>query len=95
MIPQPDASAVDATIESDVKVMQSVIVNGRAISDRHNLSMRTPLPEVTLVHRDGVALEAIKRTEAYVLEELNVRAVKTALVSEVPDLVAACAPGGQ
>ena len=87
MMPEVMASAIDATIESDVKVMQNVIVNGRAIRDRHNLSMRTPLPEVTLVHRDAAALAAMKRTEAYVLEELNVRSVKTALVSEVPELV--------
>ena len=79
--------AIDAQIEADMKVMQQVIVNGRAIRDRHNLSMRTPLPEATLVHKDAAALQAVTRTEAYISDELNVRAVKTALVSEVPHLV--------
>ena len=45
-------AAIDAQIESDMRVMQQLIVNGRAIRDRHNLSMRTPLPEVTLVEED-------------------------------------------
>ena len=77
------AEAIDAQIEFDMKVMQEVIVNGRAIRDRHNLSMRTPLPEVTLVHKDAAALASINRLTEYVAEELNVRSVKTALVSEV------------
>ena len=68
-------------------VMQQVIEKGRGIRDRHNLSMRTPLPEVTLVHQDPAALRAIARLQSYVADELNVRTVKTALVAEVPALV--------
>jgi len=49
--------------------------------------MRTPLPEVRLVHLEQRALDAIKRTEAYIADELNVRTVQTALVQEVPELV--------
>ena len=87
MIPQVATEAVDPQIEIDVSRMQEMIVAGRAIRDRHLLSMRTPLPEVTLVHQDKAALDAIHLTEAYIKEELNVRTVKTALVSEVPHLV--------
>jgi len=87
MIPEPAAEAIDPEIEADVKIMQQVIVNGRAIRDRHNLSMRTPLPEVRLVHLEQRALDAIKRTESYIADELNVRTVQTALVQEVPELV--------
>ena len=90
------AAAIDAQIEADMKVMQQVIVSGRAIRDRHNLSMRTPLPEVTLVHKDASALSAVKRTAKYIEEELNVRSVRTALVSEVPELVKfKCLPNHQ
>ena len=84
---QAMAEAMDAQIEKDMVVMQQVIEKGRGVRDRHNLSMRTPLPEVTLVHKDRAALEAVKRLEGYIREELNVRTVKTALVSEVPELV--------
>ena len=56
-----------------MRVMQQLIVNGRAIRDRHNLSMRTPLPEVTLVHMQSSALAAVTRTSSYVSDELNVR----------------------
>ena len=87
MIPEADESAIDTKVEADMKVMQQVIERGRGIRDRHNLSMRTPLPEVTLVHREASAVDAIKRLEQYVKEELNVRSVSAHLVSEVPKLV--------
>ena len=81
------ADAIDAQVEADIKVMQQVIVTGRAIRDRHNLGARTPLPEVTLVHQKDAALSAVKRTQAYIQEELNVRTVKAALVDSVRDIV--------
>ena len=90
------SGAIDAQIESDVKVMQQVIVNGRAVRDRHNLSMRTPLPEVTLVHMQSSALAAVTRTSSYVSDELNVRSVKTALVSDMAHMVRfKCLPNHQ
>ena len=58
MIPEADAAAIDPQIEAGVRHMQDVILRGRAIRDRHNLSMRTPLKEVTFVHREPAALEA-------------------------------------
>jgi hypothetical protein len=95
-LPQPVADALNAQIELDIAVMQAVIVYGRAIRDRHQLNMKTPLPEVTLVHKDPAKLEAVKRTEKYIIEELNVRSVKTALVSDVPELVRLkCLPNHQ
>ena len=81
------SEAVDAQIEADVAVIQSIIVYGRAIRDRNKLSMRTPLPEVTLVHKEQSKVDAARKLEKYIKEELNVRSVKTCLVSEVPDLV--------
>ena len=79
--------AINDKIEGDVARMQEITVVGRAIRDKNLLSLRTPLPEVTLVHQDQAALDACKLTEAYIKEELNVRSVKTALVADVPHLV--------
>ena len=86
-IPQYMPEAIDEQIEADMAVMQQLIELGRAIRDRHNLSMRLPLPELTLVSRDPAALAAVKRLEAYISDELNVRVVSTALVADVPELV--------
>jgi isoleucyl-tRNA synthetase len=82
MIPEVNDAAVDPQMEADVKMMIAVIEKGRTLRERHNLSMRTPLPEVTLVHADGKALAAIRKLQEYVSEELNVREVHTKSVSE-------------
>ena len=42
---------------------------------------------MTLIHTDSAALEAVRRLQSYIAEELNVRQVTCALVSEVPHLV--------
>jgi len=87
MIPQVMDAAIDPQIEVDVRVMQAVIEKGRGMRDRNKLSMRTPLPEVTLVHKDKAAIDAIRRLETYIMDELNVRKVSAALITEVPQLV--------
>ena len=87
MIPEVNEAAIDEKIEFDMQMFQEVIVAGRTLRERHNLKTRTPLPEVTLVHMKDASLESIRRLEAYVKEELNVRAVSTFLVSEKPELV--------
>lgn len=86
-IPQVMREAIDPQIEADVRVMQGIIEKGRAIRDRNDLGMRTPLPEVTLVHKDAAAIAAVKRLESYILDELNVRQVNAMLVRDVPELV--------
>jgi len=86
-IPQFDPKAIDDQIEVDMAIMQQIIEKGRGVRDRHKLSMRIPLPEVTLVHCDQGALGAVKRLQSYISEELNVRVVSVALVSEAPELV--------
>jgi len=87
MIPDVNEAAIDDRIEADMQVMREVIDKVRIIRDRHKLSMRTPLPSVTMIHMQTEALEAVTRLEEYIKEELNVREVKTAKVTDVPELV--------
>tara|TARA_B100000524_G_scaffold273327_1_gene151174 strand:- start:356 stop:2029 length:1674 start_codon:yes stop_codon:yes gene_type:complete len=87
MIPEVIPGAIDMQIESDVHQMQQTIEKGRAIRDRNTLSARTPLPEVSFIHHDLASLQAVEKLQEYIKEELNVRSLTTALVSEVPGLV--------
>ena len=87
MIPEVNAAAIDDQIEADMAAMRQVVEKVRVIRDRHKLSMRTPLPCVTFIHKDQAALDAVKRLEPYIAEELNVREIRCALVSSVPELV--------
>eukprot|EP00002_Diphylleia_rotans_P038380 TRINITY_DN871_c0_g2_i3.p1 TRINITY_DN871_c0_g2~~TRINITY_DN871_c0_g2_i3.p1 ORF type:complete len:1086 (-),score=232.87 TRINITY_DN871_c0_g2_i3:2461-5718(-) len=77
LIPEVKTEALDARIEEAVSRMQDVIVIGRAIRDRKNLPLKTPLRSVTVVHRDAVYLGDIVNLSSYIKEELNVRDVNT------------------
>uniref|UniRef100_A0A7S2FMG0 isoleucine--tRNA ligase n=1 Tax=Haptolina brevifila TaxID=156173 RepID=A0A7S2FMG0_9EUKA len=87
MIPEVNESAIDEQIETDMAIFHEVIMAGRTMRERHNLKMRTPLPDAIVLHMHRPALESIQRVEPYVLEELNVRSVVTHLVSDKPELV--------
>eukprot|EP00966_Prymnesium_polylepis_P082170 1903351-Prymnesium_polylepis.1 len=87
MIPEVNQAAINDEIEADMAAMRQVIEKVRVIRDRHKLSMRTPLPSVTFIHKDQAALDAVGRLQSYIAEELNVREIHTRLVSHVPELV--------
>jgi isoleucyl-tRNA synthetase len=75
MIPQEDAAQTNTTIETSVARMQSVIELGRTARDKRKLTMKRPLKNVLVVHKDPAYLADVKGLEQYVREELNVRTV--------------------
>ncbi|EOD13546.1 hypothetical protein EMIHUDRAFT_427789 [Emiliania huxleyi CCMP1516] len=94
MIPEVNEAAIDPQMEADVRLMLQVIEKGRTLRERralstrtpnkaHTLSTRTPLPEVTFVSADAVALRAVETLHEYIADELNVRRVQTAPLAEM------------
>jgi isoleucyl-tRNA synthetase len=63
----------DPEIERAVGRMQSVIELGRTIRERKNLSLKTPLKELVVIHRDPQFHADVRALESYISEELNVR----------------------
>lgn len=63
----------DPEIERAVGRMQSVIDLGRTIRERKNLSLKTPLKELVIIHSDPQYQADVRALEAYITEELNVR----------------------
>jgi isoleucyl-tRNA synthetase len=51
-IPVVKEELIDEAIELRIARMQSAIENGRLIRDRKNISLKTPLSQVTLVDQD-------------------------------------------
>jgi len=88
MIPSVDADAMDDTgIEAKMGHMQTICEKGRALRDKIKMSMKIPLPEVTLVHRDPTALAAVETLGEYIKSELNVRAAKKFAIADAAGLV--------
>lgn len=63
----------DPEIERAVSRMQSVIELGRTVRERKNLSLKTPLKELVIIHSDPQYQADVKALESYITDELNVR----------------------
>lgn len=65
----------DPEIERAVGRMQAVIELGRTIRERKNISLKTPLKELVVIHSDPQYHADVKALESYISEELNVRSI--------------------
>ncbi|OMJ24610.1 Isoleucine-tRNA ligase, cytoplasmic [Smittium culicis] len=63
----------DPSIVRAVSRMQSVIELGRFVREKNTLSLKTPLNELVVIHKDPEYLEDIKLLSKYITDELNIR----------------------
>ncbi|CAK3767963.1 probable isoleucyl-tRNA synthetase, cytoplasmic [Lecanosticta acicola] len=63
----------DNVVERRVSRMQKVIELGRLCRDRKNVSLKTPLKTLVVLHQDLEFLEDVRTLDRYITEELNVR----------------------
>ncbi|KAG0167408.1 isoleucine--tRNA ligase [Apophysomyces sp. BC1015] len=73
--PQVREEYFDPEIERSVGRMQSVIELGRTVRERKNISLKTPLKQLVVIHSDPQYHADIKALENYIVEELNVREI--------------------
>lgn len=73
MLPKPDESLIDESVERRVEVMRNVIDLVRLVRDREGIAVKYPLKEMVVINRDSQFLEDVKSLEPYILLELNVR----------------------
>ena len=71
--PEVKEEYFDEVIERKVKRMQAVIELTRAVRERHNLSLKTPLQELLVFHADAQYLDDVRELQRYVQSELNLR----------------------
>ncbi|ORX93800.1 isoleucyl-tRNA synthetase [Basidiobolus meristosporus CBS 931.73] len=73
LFPEVREEYFDPEIERAVSRMQSVIELGRIIREKKNISLKTPLKELIVIHHDPQYHEDVKALEQYITEELNIR----------------------
>ncbi|KAI7835027.1 isoleucyl-tRNA synthetase [Kickxella alabastrina] len=61
------------TIERAMSRMQSVIELGRVIRESKNISLKTPLMELVIMHSSAEYLEDVRSLSGYITEQLNLR----------------------
>ncbi|CAO4374983.1 unnamed protein product [Caenorhabditis nigoni] len=73
MLPKPDESLIDESVERREEVMRNVIDLVRLVKDREGIAVMYPLKEMIVINRDSQFLEDVKSLEPYILLQLNVR----------------------
>jgi isoleucyl-tRNA synthetase len=76
MMPQADESKSNAQVERGMECLQSVIELGFKAREKSGVSLRVPLPSVTICHRDQNFLDQVQALESYVRTQLKVNDVK-------------------
>jgi len=80
--PTYDERLVDLELEDAVARMQRIVLLGRSLRNERKVKVRMPLPQITILHRQQWVLDEIKPLEAYIREELNVKAVEYSTAEE-------------
>lgn len=73
--PTAETQNMKPELELAVDRMQQVILLGRQKREEVKIGLRTPLAELTIVHRDESLLEEMQALDGYVRDELNVQRI--------------------
>ncbi|MCB1692886.1 MAG: isoleucine--tRNA ligase [Pseudomonadales bacterium] len=74
--PEPEPRLIDETLERAVTRMQHVILLGRQKRNQEKIKTKYPLPRLTVIHEETGLLDEIRRLEAYIQSELNVKTIE-------------------
>ena len=73
--PEVNAAQVDLALEKNIHSVQALILLGRRQREEAGIGIRTPLPKLTVIHRDTALLDAIKTLESVFKKELHIQEV--------------------
>jgi len=74
--PKENADLIKPELEKAVKQLKEIVVLGRQKRNRDKVKTKMPLSKLVVIHKDEALLKEIKRLEAYLKAELNVKAVE-------------------
>ena len=87
--PMTNASKIDATLESEMRVVRDVVQLGRSIRTVEKLKTRQPLAAATVLTHDPEVVRAVAGHADLIAEELNVKTVSSSRdEAELVDLAA-------
>ncbi|RCN34873.1 isoleucine--tRNA ligase [Ancylostoma caninum] len=73
LLPTPDDSLIDESVERRVQAMRDCIDLVRVLRERKGIPVKYPLKEMIVVNREAQFLDDLKSLEHYILSEVNVR----------------------
>lgn len=66
---------IDHDLEEAMELFEETILLGRALRSEHDVKLRQPLSQITVVYADESALKNLKKLDKYIRDELNVKQV--------------------
>jgi isoleucyl-tRNA synthetase len=73
--PTQNEDFIDANLEDAVGRMQQIILLGRQKRNKTSIKVKTPLSQLTIIHKNKDLLREISKLERYIESELNVKKV--------------------
>ena len=73
--PVADESKINSILEAAVDRMNQIILLGRQKRNQVKIKVKTPLRQLTIIHKDQALLDEIAKLENYIKSELNVETV--------------------
>ncbi|MGB0454496.1 MAG: isoleucine--tRNA ligase [Bacteriovoracaceae bacterium] len=73
--PVADDSAIDSVLEDAVSRLQQVILLARQRRNQEQIKVKTPLSNLSVIHKSEDVLKEIQKLESYIQKELNVKSV--------------------
>ncbi len=65
--------STDSALEEAMNLFEEIIVLGRALRSEHDVKLRQPLGNLTIVLGDELAIKGLRVLDEYIREELNVK----------------------
>jgi isoleucyl-tRNA synthetase len=75
-MPLPDNKLVDRELEERMSLLRRAANLGRSLRAKHKLRTRQPLPRMTIITRRAGDADAVRRGEAVLMRELNVKTIE-------------------
>jgi len=67
--------STDPALEEAMGLFEEIIVLGRALRSEHDIKLRQPLGNLTIVLGDTLAIEGLRVLDEYIKEELNIKKI--------------------
>lgn len=73
LFPEQEVALRDEHLEAQMDIVLSAVTMGRALRAKHQLKVRQPLPQLTLITRDPEAQQVLGELGELITDELNVK----------------------
>lgn len=73
--PISDKSYIDSSLEEAQNLMAEIVLMGRQIRNNYQIKVKTPLRDLTIIHKNEETFSSLKKLEDFIKGELNIKEI--------------------